>query len=61
MAENIYRSTVTHAEQQTDESALQLAKENVALKEQIIITPLTCGVKMIKENDERISFCTGLL
>ena len=54
----IYRSTVAHAEQQTYESALQLAKENAALKEQI--THLTCGVKMIKENDERTSFYTGL-
>ena len=54
----IYRSTVTHAEQQTDESALQLANENAALKKQI--TLLTCGVKMIKENDDRTSFYTGL-
>ena len=36
----IYLTTVTHAEQQTDESALQLAKGNAALKEQI--TYLTC-------------------
>ena len=46
----IYRSTVTHAEQRTDESALQQARENAALKE---------GVKMI-ENDERTSFYTSL-
>ena len=40
------------------ESAMQIAKENAALKEQI--TYLTCRVKMIKENDERTNFYTGL-
>ena len=49
---------MSHAEQQTDESAMQIAKENAALKEQI--TYLTCQVKMIKENDERTNFYTGL-
>ena len=49
----IYRSTVAHAEQQTDESTLQQAEENAALKKQVTI--LTGGVKMIKDNDERTS------
>ena len=41
----IYLTTVSHAEQQTEESAMQIAKENAALKEQI--TYLTCRIKMI--------------
>ena len=44
-----------HAKQQTYESALQLAKENAALKEQI--THLTCGVKEMMKGLAHMCVC----
>ncbi len=55
---SLYRDNQSHVQQQTDESALKLASENAALKLKIL--GLTCGSKMIEDNDEKTNFYTGL-
>ena len=59
--EPIFPMTVVHAQQQTDETAEMFEnylKENADLRERL--ANQTCGVSMIKENDPRTSFYTGL-
>ena len=53
--------TVVHTQQQTDETGEMLEKclkENAQLTEKL--ASQTCGVSMIKENNECTSFYTGL-
>ena len=59
--EPIFSMTVVHAQQQTDETAEMFEnylKENADLREKL--ANQTCWVSMIKDNDERTSFYTGL-
>ena len=59
--EPIFPITVVHTQQQTDETGEMLEKclkENAQLREKL--ASQTCGVSMIKENNERTSFYTGL-
>ena len=59
--EPIFPMTEVHAQQQTDETAEMFEKclkENADLREKL--DHHTCGVSMIKKNNERTSFYTGL-
>ena len=60
--EPIFPMNVVHAQQQTDETAEMFEKhlkENADLREKV--ANQTCGVSMIKENDEHTSFYTGIV
>ena len=59
--EPIFPMIVVHAQQQTDKTAEMFEnylKENADLREKLVNQ--TCGVSIIKENDERTSFYTEL-
>ena len=60
--EPIFPMNVVHAQQQTDETAEMFEKylkENADLREKL--ANQTCGVSMIKENNECTSFYTTIM